>query len=125
MAQDNHSALYYPSIEFSDPQWLWASSLIWDRIYRIVPSDYVPEDSENIRRITESGEIGIAIHPDKYAKAVSEEFLKKLETKHWDAAALVGNMDDEYARLHSDKVDVQLRNLIIAKGKAKAHGVKG
>jgi hypothetical protein len=40
MENATYSALYYPSIEFADPQWLWASSLIWDRIYRIVPKDY-------------------------------------------------------------------------------------
>jgi hypothetical protein len=67
MENATYSALYYPSIEFADPQWLWASSLIWDRIYRIVPNGYAPEDSENIRKLSETGEIGIPIHPDKYA----------------------------------------------------------
>jgi hypothetical protein len=122
MENATYSALYYPSIEFADPQWLWASSLIWDRIYRIVPKDYAPEDSENIRKLSETGEIGIPIHPDEYAKAVSAEFIEKLHSRHWDAAALSGSLESDYARLHHDKVDVQLRNLIVAKGRGASHG---
>jgi len=120
--EQTNSALYYPSIEFTDPQWLWASSLMWDRIYRIVPKDYVPEDSDNIKRLAETGEIGIAINPDQYAKTVSETFIAKLHAGHWDAAALSHNMDENYARLHHDKVDVQLRELIVAKGRGASHG---
>jgi len=121
MKEPSYSALYYPSIEFADPGWLWASSLIWDRIYRIVPKDYAPEDSENIRQLSETGEIGIPIQPDEYAKAVADKFIVKLNTRHWGAAALSGSMDKGYARLHQDKVDVQLRDLIIAKGRGASH----
>src|SRR6266576_3973995 len=35
-------ALYYPTIEFQDYAWLWSASLLWDRIYRIVPKGYEP-----------------------------------------------------------------------------------
>ena len=33
-------ALYYPTIEFQNYSWLWSASLLWDRIYRIVPESY-------------------------------------------------------------------------------------
>jgi len=115
-----NSALYYPSIEFVDPSWLWASSLLWDRIYRIVPKDYIPEDSENIKRLAETGEIGVPIQPDEYAKEVSDKFLEKLQTRHWDAAALSGSVEG-YSRLHHDKVDVRLREMIVAKGSGASH----
>jgi hypothetical protein len=121
MKKASYSALYYPSIEFADPEWLWSSSLIWDRIYRIVPKDYEPEDSDNIRKLSETGEIGIPIHPDEYAKAVSAEFINKLHSHHWNAAALSGSLEKDYVRLHHDKVDVQLRNLIVAKGRGASH----
>ena len=122
MDNSKFSALYYPSIEFGDPRWLWAAALIWDRIYRIVPRHYSPEDSENVKRLCESGEIGAAIHPDPYTKLVSEQFKEGLESGRWNAAALTLDIDQEYARLHEDKVDVQLRNIIISRGKAKSHG---
>jgi hypothetical protein len=118
MSDKQHYGLYYPSIEFADPNWLWASALIWDRIYRIVPRDYTPEDSDSVKRLSESGEIGAPIHPDEYAPDVAKTFIEKLRTEHWDAAALSHNDDDEYARLHHDKVDVQLREMIVAQSRA-------
>src|SRR6185437_5975866 len=116
------SALYYPSIEFTDPRWLWASSLVWDRIYRIVPKDYTAKDSDNVKKLCESGEIGTPLHPDAYAKDVSEQFLRKLKTRRWNAAALSMDVDKEYARLHEDKVDVQLRKMIVAQGSTQSRG---
>ena len=113
-------ALYYPTIEFLNFSWLWSASLLWDRIYRIVPETYEPDDPENVRILTETGEIGIPIRPDSYAKNVAEEFLDKIDSGDWQAAALEFEVPEAYARLHQDKVDVELRNMIIAKGRASA-----
>lgn len=114
-------ALYYPAIEFQDYSCLWGAALIWDRIYRIVPEGYEPDEPDNVRALTEAGEIGIPIRPDAYAKEIAEEFMEKIESKEWDAAALAFDIPEAYARIHQDKVDVELRNLIIAKGKAAAY----
>lgn len=114
-------ALYYPTIEFQNYTWLWSACLLWDRIYRIVPKGYVPDDPENVQVLTETGEIGIPIYPDSYTKEVAEEFLKKIDSGEWQAAALEFDMPEAYARLHQDKVDIELRNMIIAKGQAAAH----
>jgi hypothetical protein len=116
-----NNALYYPSIEFQDYGWLWSAALLWDRIYRIVPEDYEPEEPENVRALVEGGEIGIPLRPGPYAKDAAEEFLKNVGPGGWDAAALVFDTDQAYAKLHQDKVDVQLREMLIAKGKASAH----
>ena len=114
-------ALYYPTIEFQNYSWLWSASLLWDRIYRIVPESYEPDDPENVQILTETGEIGIPIHPDAYTKDIAEEFLSKIESGEWQAAALEFDIPEAYARLHQDKVDVELRNMIIGKGQAAAH----
>lgn len=114
--------LYYPTIEFQDYTWLWSASLLWDRIYRIIPEGYEPDEPENIRLLTETGEIGVPIRPDAYAKETAKEFLDKVDSGEWSAAALEFEIPEAYARLHQDKVDVELRNMIIAKGKADAHG---
>lgn len=100
---------------------MWAASLLWDRIYRIVPSGYKPDDAENVRILTEAGEIGMPIHPDQYSRTVADDFIKRLENGEWTAAALETEIPEEYARLHKDKVDVKLRELIIAKGGGAAH----
>jgi hypothetical protein len=115
-------ALYYPSIEFKDFHWLWSASLLWDRIYRIVPEGYELDEPDNIRILAEAGEIGLPIHPDRYAKDIAEKFLENLESGDWEAAALEFDINEQYARLHADKVDVQLRKMIIAKGKGASHG---
>ncbi|MBU2549458.1 MAG: hypothetical protein KKB20_13660 [Proteobacteria bacterium] len=113
-------ALYYPTIEFQNYTWLWSAALLWDRIYRIVPESYKPYDPENVQILIETGEIGIPIHPDSYTKDVAEQFLNKIDSGEWRAAALEFDISEAYARLHQDKVDVELRRIIIAKGKAEA-----
>jgi hypothetical protein len=118
----NNYALYYPTIEFNDYEWLWSASLLWDRIYRIVPAGYQPDDSPNVLALMESGEIGISLQPDAYAPIVAEEFIARLDSGEWDAAALTLDMPEEYRRLHADKVDVVLRDMIIARGAGKAQG---
>ncbi len=114
-------ALYYPTIEFHDFEWLWNASLLWDRIYRIVPTDYEPADCENVSILAQGGEIGIPIRPEEHAPAVASSFIKKLEQGRWDAAAVERDIPDEYARLHKGKVDVALREMIIAKGGGAAY----
>lgn len=109
-------ALYYPTIEFRDFEWLWNASLLWDRIYRIVPDGYEPDDCNNVRILAEGGEIGAPIRPEEHARHVAKDFVKKIEQGRWDAAAVDRDIPDEYARLHKGKVDVALRQMIIAKG---------
>jgi len=117
----NNYAIYYPAIEFQNYEWLWSAALLWDRIYRIVPSNYEPDDPINIRILCEDGEIGIPIRPDNYAKEIADEFIIKLNSEDWNAAALELNVPDDYAKLHKDKVDVKLRELIISKGSAASY----
>ncbi len=116
---NHHYGLYYPTIEFQNSDWLYSAALLWDRIYRIVPSSYTPNDSEWVKALVDTGEIGIPIHPDTYAKDIATEFITKLKTEHWDAAALTYAIPEHYMKLHSDKVDVQLRELMIAEGKVQ------
>jgi hypothetical protein len=85
-----------------------------------VPESYEPDDPENVQILKETGEIGIPIYPDSYTKDVAEKFLNKIDSGEWQAAALEFDIPEAYARLHQDKVDVELRNMIIAKGKGTA-----
>jgi len=112
--------LYYPTIEFNseDYQWLWISSLLWDKIYRIVPEKYSLHEPRNIQELCSSGEIGIPLSPNRYQKMISEDFLRKIESKDWQAAALEFHHDDvdrysQYCRIHKDKIDVTLKNILL------------
>jgi len=44
-------ALYYPYIHLTDEVWLKHAFLFWDKISRIVPHSFEPQDSEDIIRI--------------------------------------------------------------------------
>ena len=44
------SILYYPHIEFKNEAWVKSSLLLWDHVYRIVPENYIPNDSDEIKK---------------------------------------------------------------------------
>jgi hypothetical protein len=124
MAEHNY-ALYYPTIEFQEYEWLWGASLLWDRIYKIVPERYEPDEPPNVLELLEEGEIGIPINPKEYAHAVADEFVEKLSSPQWDACALSyspGDSTEDYRRIHKNKIDVRLREMLISKGQASAQG---
>ena len=108
-------ALYYPTIEFQNYEWLYSSSLIWDKIYRIVPDGYNPIEPSNVKKLVETGDIGIPLYPDRYVKSVAKEFGEKLSSGKWFASAL-GGLSDDYKRLHKTKVDAILHDMIISAG---------
>ena len=43
--------LYYPTIEFKNDAWVKLAVLYWDKLGRIVPSGYRPNDSETVKRL--------------------------------------------------------------------------
>ncbi len=53
-----------------------------------------------------------------YGKAVAEEFMTSVKTSKWQAAALEKDQVKEYARIHHEKIDVQVRQMLISSGKA-------
>ncbi|WP_040660720.1 hypothetical protein [Oscillibacter ruminantium] len=114
---DNNYTLYYPTIEFSSHQWLWSAALLWDKIYRIVPNDYSPQDTRNVKELIDNGGFIRDIDPSKYSSEASEEFIKGCKKETWWAAALDESnyKKEEYIRMHKDKADVKLREIILAK----------
>lgn len=113
---DNYT-LYYPTIEFRNPNWVWSAALLWDNIYRIVPKDYSPQDSRNIQELILRSDIIRNIDPSEYALDASAEFINGLNINgKWWAAALDNSnyKRKEYLELHKDKADVKLRQLILA-----------
>lgn len=105
------NALYYPHIELHDPSLIKTMALFYDRIYRIVPGNVTPNDSEELAAFLEEGSVGRAIDPSRYSSRASTEFMSKIED--WNAAALVHDDDEEQAitRLHKDKTDERVRAL--------------
>lgn len=117
-----NSALYFPSIEFRDYRWLWTSALLWDNIYRIQPDGFTPDEPDNVKALCEEGDVGIPLRPALYAGAVAKEFMDKVNSGRWGAAALDRNsINADYAKIHHDKIDVQIRQLLISRGAAASH----
>jgi len=58
-------ALYYPYIHLTDEIWLKHAFLFWDKISRIVPPSFSPEDNEDIRQIREQTNFLEDYYPDK------------------------------------------------------------
>ncbi|MDR1003085.1 MAG: DUF6236 family protein [Oscillospiraceae bacterium] len=117
-----NSILYYPTINFqtSDYKWLWSASLLFDKIYRIVPPDYDLDDCENVRILCESGDIGVALSPIPYTKSVGLEFSKFMSDFGNNAAAFDNkkvNLSENPLRVHLSKVDGKLKQELLYSGK--------
>jgi hypothetical protein len=50
----NYLGLYFPFIHFRDEAWLKLTSLYWDRMGRIVPTEYGLRDSDTVRELKEN-----------------------------------------------------------------------
>ena len=59
-------ALYYPYIHLTNKNWLKHAFLFWDKISRIVPSSFEPQDSEEIIRIRQETDFINDYHPDRW-----------------------------------------------------------
>ena len=50
-------ALHYPTIEFNDVDAFKRSLLVWDRIHRIVPNGYEPQDQPEVSEAAAAGAV--------------------------------------------------------------------
>lgn len=97
------SILYYPSIEFQSIEWVKSSILLWDRIYRIVPEGYIPDDSDEIKELIDNDLIR-NIHLTKGDKEqTANDFVDFYQAIKDNRAAGLIVSDDE--RIHPDKID--------------------
>lgn len=103
--------LYYPNIEFSDETWVKSTLCIWEKIYRIVPSSYTPNDSYEIKQAIDAGLIiNLTLSPEDLSQA-SEEF-----EVFWDSVPIkpagVEGWEGLDVRLHPEKVDARILPLL-------------
>ena len=101
------SILYYPTIEFQDETWVKAAITFWDKIYRIVPIDYKPKDSDEVKIAISEGIIENIILSEKDLADTAINFEKFCDTLDWYPA---GFDSETYAvRLSADKIDERLK----------------
>lgn len=86
-------------------------AMMYDNIYRIVPSDQIPDDPSELQPLLEDRSIGRTISPESYSSEASDKFLSDLD--RWHAAALYASHDEseQFTRLHTGKIDETVRYL--------------
>jgi len=67
-----YQALYYPFIHFKDDGWVKLAALYWDNVGRIVPNDYVTDDSETVRAL---GSFVKILRPDWVSPEFGKSFV--------------------------------------------------
>ncbi|HKM93914.1 MAG TPA: hypothetical protein VJY41_09695 [Prolixibacteraceae bacterium] len=101
------SILYYPTIEFQSETWVKASLTFWNKIYRIVPPHYRPNDSIEIAEAVDGKFIENIELSDADLKDTAESFTKFCEKLHWYPAGFESSTYE--VRLHNDKIDTRLK----------------
>ena len=116
MTEGPSSVLLYPNIELKDPILVKEALLLYDNLYRIVPSDYKPNDHPEIQQSNVDFEIVAPIHPEEYAEGTYQKFQTKV--KKWSPIA-AGFSPAKIARsdkLHEGKVYYELRKYFLDEG---------
>ena len=110
------SVLLYPNIELKNPTLVKEALLLYDNVYRIVPSGFKPVDHPEIQRCNQDFEIVATIHPEEYAEDTYRKFQDKV--KKWSPVA-AGFSQAKIARsekLHEGKVYGELRKYFVDEG---------
>jgi hypothetical protein len=104
-------ALHYPTIEFHDVEALKRSLLVWDRIFRIVPTGYQPEDSAEVRTAVTAGAV-VDLFVDNDEKTLAaHKFLDFYAIRNNPQCRLVwpaGFSTEAFTRINPEKIDAKL-----------------
>jgi hypothetical protein len=97
--------LYYPTIEFQSDAWLKAALCVWEKVYRIVPSTYTPNDSDEVKQAIDAGLVESIKLEKADLSTAADEFEDFMDSAVQFPFSLEGY---ESIRLHEDKVDARL-----------------
>jgi hypothetical protein len=101
------SILYYPTIEFQNDTWLKAAICVWEKVYRIVPASYTPNDSDEVKEAIDAGLVeSIKLEKGDLTSAAGD-FQKFMDNAESFPAALEG-YDSIDVRIHPEKIDAKL-----------------
>jgi len=104
-------ALYYPTIEFSDIEALKRALLVWDRIYRIVPQEYVPQDSSEVRDAASTGAVK-DLFVDEQEKSQAAQSFIDFYVKRNDSSNMLawpaGFSTQTFTHINPGKIDAKL-----------------
>lgn len=104
-------ALHYPTIEFNDVDALKRSLLVWDRIHRIVPNGYDPEDQPEVVTAVADGAVLNLTLDDAEKSRAAHNFLDFYSLRESSKTRLVwpaGLSTETFTRINPDKIDAKL-----------------
>lgn len=114
------SVLYYPHIEIADPKWLKTVLLLWDHVYRIVPTTYAPVDDDDTKRAADADLIRSVTLERSDLQGIVTDFRNYLNSLPYIPAGL--ELDGEVEQLHREKVDATLYPLLDEYAKGGTEG---
>lgn len=104
-------ALHYPTIEFQDIDALKRSLLIWDRVFRIVPQNYTPEDCAEVSTAVAAGSV-VNLNVDANDKSKAAHHFLDFYSRRNDSKSKLtwpaGFSTETYTRINPDKIDAKL-----------------
>jgi hypothetical protein len=116
MTDGPSSVLLYPNIELKDPILVKEALLLYDNLYRIVPSDYKPKDYPEIQQCNVDSEIVASIYPEDYVERTYQKFQTKVKKWAPIAAGFSPAKIAKSDRLHEGKVYDELREYFVNEG---------
>jgi len=108
--------LYYPNIEFFDETWIKSTLCIWEKIYRIVPTSYTPNDSDEVKVAIDNGLIENISLTEKDLSETADLFEKFWQQVPVIPAGVEG-WEEIDVKLSTEKVDARILPLLISLSK--------
>jgi hypothetical protein len=104
----SRNILYYPTLEFQSETWVKASLLFWDKIYRIVPTNYTTQDSDEIKIAISNGFIEDIELTENDLRQTADKFESFCNHLKFSPAGFESSTYE--VRLHTDKIDDRLKS---------------
>lgn len=104
-------ALHYPTIEFHDHDAFKRSLLVWDRVHRIVPNGYRPDDHPEVAVAVEAGVVHNLIVGEEEKSKAAHRFLDFFAARESTKTMLTwpaGFSTETFTRINPDKIDAKL-----------------
>lgn len=104
-------ALHYPTIEFRDLDAFKRSLLVWDRIHRIVPNGYQPDDHPEVADAAAAGVVqNLLVGNEEKYKAAHRflDFFAERESHKTMLTWPAGFSTETFTRINPDKIDAKL-----------------
>lgn len=104
-------ALHYPTIEFNDHDAFKRSLLVWDRLHRIVPDGYVPDDHPEVVDAVGAGvvhDLTVGINEKGQAARRFLDFYALRDSPNNMLTWPAGFSTETFTRINPDKIDAKL-----------------